>query len=423
MVQRIMVACGVFLLIQGIFGSTATETAAAPVFGPVQLERTTGAPNDFSYRFRVCSPGAVYRLVVENGEKGKDRVSSAIIHLNGEEVFRYSEFSQRSGRVERTVSLQDDNTLGIKLGGGPGGFLAIHVECISGCLDIDFELPEMGTSSSSTLTIQGALQNASGETGVAITSSGEQGEVTAPAYSYGAIFAGQTYLQPGKNTITATAADACGYRVSKTEKLQVDLPEQSDSPEEWVELTPSPASGVLSTAGSLEVKLHAEVRLPGESTFTWDTDGDGIIDQKGPGLQTITAVYDAPGLYFPRLTVLDGDSRSFETTGVVHVMSLAEMDTLLQRKWASMKEGLAAGDIEKATAEFSERTRDAYRRQFTALANDLPRIAEEMGAAKLVEIEGDRAVYDLRTVRNGATYSFQLLFIRDGDGIWRIRNF
>ena len=82
-----------------------------------------------------------------------------------------------------------------------------------------------------------------------------------------------------------------------------------------------------------------------------------------------------------------------------------------------------AGDIEQAVRNFAETSRDSFRQQFTAIAKALPRIVSEMGEATLVEVRGDRAIYDLRTVRNGSIYSFQLEFVREGDGIWRIRSF
>ena len=92
--------------------------------------------------------------------------------------------------------------------------------------------------------------------------------------------------------------------------------------------------------------------------------------------------------------------------------------------WNSMRQALRKRNIEAALAYFTESTRDAFRSEFTALRKDLPQIAEEMGETRLVKVEEDSlAECDLRRVENGTTFSYMLQFVRDYDGIWRIRTF
>ena len=79
--------------------------------------------------------------------------------------------------------------------------------------------------------------------------------------------------------------------------------------------------------------------------------------------------------------------------------------------------------MDAAVEYFAESSREIFHRQFTALSASLDRMVTDMGAFRMVEVRGDQAIYDLRTVRNGKTYSFQVQFIVDGDGIWRIRTF
>ena len=85
-----------------------------------------------------------------------------------------------------------------------------------------------------------------------------------------------------------------------------------------------------------------------------------------------------------------------------------------------MKNALANGDIATATSQFSLHTRDAFGLQFESLKDYLPQIASEMGAIRLLEIKEDRAIYDLRKIKDGTEYSFQVEVIKDEDGIWRI---
>ena len=86
--------------------------------------RQTGAPVTERIRFGVQPPGA-YRLHIVNGTaSGADRVSSAVIRLNGVEVAGPSDFNQNVAQLDVAVSLQEDNLLEIELRGRPGGRLA-----------------------------------------------------------------------------------------------------------------------------------------------------------------------------------------------------------------------------------------------------------------------------------------------------------
>jgi hypothetical protein len=62
-------------------------------------------------------------------------------------------------------------------------------------------------------------------------------------------------------------------------------------------------------------------------------------------------------------------------------------------------------------------------RFFNALAPVLPEIAKEMSDIQLVKYSRDTAIYDIRTVREGVEYSFQLVFTKDSNGIWKISSF
>ena len=46
-----------------------------------------------------------------------------------------------------------------------------------------------------------------------------------------------------------------------------------------------------------------------------------------------------------------------------------------------------------------------------------------MGQINLVRIEDNSAEYEIITTRNGVTYSLHLLFVKDKDGLWRIKVF
>lgn len=78
-----------------------TFAQSQPLFGPNKYTRTTGVPNTYTNSFQACNTGATYKLVVENGEAGKERVSSASISLNGIEIVSENEFNQNVDKIEK----------------------------------------------------------------------------------------------------------------------------------------------------------------------------------------------------------------------------------------------------------------------------------------------------------------------------------
>jgi len=225
-------------------------------------------------------------------------------------------------------------------------------------------------------------------------------------------------LRVGANTITAIATDACGYQAKDT------IIVNTDSIEEPVRLSAMPSSGVLSTIGSLEVTFEAEANIPNPvANYSWDFNGDGIVDESGSAISEVTANYEQTGLYLPSVTVTDTLGSAYTETTVVNVLSRDEMDNLFKNKWEGMRGKLMGGDVEGAVRFFYERTRNRYREQFTALAPVLNEIASDMGEMRMVNATADRAEYEILIDRNGKRYSFHLIFVRDEDGIWRIENF
>ncbi|MGD9241590.1 MAG: hypothetical protein PVG69_16295, partial [Desulfobacterales bacterium] len=99
-----------FITLALIFGpfmgiSAATETT---LFGPNQYMRTKGKPNLYTGTFLGIKGEA--RLIVINGDKGrKNRISSARISVNGEQILGPSDFKQRVYRLEAPVNLEQEN--------------------------------------------------------------------------------------------------------------------------------------------------------------------------------------------------------------------------------------------------------------------------------------------------------------------------
>jgi len=61
--------------------------ASALLFGPKQYVRTTGKPNVYKDTF-LAKPGKGWLYILNGDEDGENRVSSAIITLNGKDIFK-----------------------------------------------------------------------------------------------------------------------------------------------------------------------------------------------------------------------------------------------------------------------------------------------------------------------------------------------
>lgn len=292
------IALGFIAMVTSVAFAAATSEASQPLFGPKEYSRTTGKPDTYSDKVAVCNTAATYMLVIENGDGGQNKISSASVTLNSVEVVNESEFSQKVDRIEKAVTLTADNTLDVKIASGPGGYIKASIYCTANCLDINITSPSNNSAIDRANTIiAGSLSNTYGETGVKIKSAGTEGEVTVLAQTKDNGFAGIVPLQKGANTISATATDACGYQAENS------IIVNTNELEEPIRLTVFPSSGVPSSStGILAVSLKANTRISNSvSNYSWDLNGDGTPEKEGKDLSKVDADYTYAGLYFPKV--------------------------------------------------------------------------------------------------------------------------
>jgi len=121
--------------------------------------------------------------------------------------------------------------------------------------------------------------------------------------------------------------------------------------------------------------------------------------------------------------VEDAGAVACEDVVGISALSREEINNLLADKWEGMRARLAGGDIEGSLAFFEDSAREDYREILQTLGPFLSEIVSEMADIRLIKMARDRAIYDLRAVRDGKEFSFQLLFTKDADGIWRVDSF
>lgn len=96
-------------------------------FGPETFTRSTGKPAIIVRDFSVANPNADYFIQIQNGENGINRVSSAVIKLNGNVIVSPNDLDQSIPGLSRGVVLQSNNTLEIELRSIPDSKLILTI--------------------------------------------------------------------------------------------------------------------------------------------------------------------------------------------------------------------------------------------------------------------------------------------------------
>lgn len=403
-------AVAVLLLFLSIFLCVSTASAGdVTVFGPQKFVRSKDKPAAEIHSFTAYEDEA--RIIVRNGdEDGKNRVSSATVSVNAVEVFKTKDFNQQVDVLEAPVSLFTNNSISVELNSAPEGFLTIQV-FQEPAITVTITSPnENAVINKPYIMVEGLVENpVGGEIGVVVN--GYPAQV-----SGGEFFVNGVGLVEGENLLSAVATDPGGVTVSDSVNVNFDPSAVTD----LIKLTVNPESGTspLGTTFTIEKSLSSPL-----SSSNLICSGPGIPSITQNSLTEYSARFIEEGLYICTAAIIDSQLNTFNDIIGINVLFREEMDTLLQAKWQGMKNALLTGDINKAVSYFAESSRVSFQQQFSLLQNVLPQVVNSMGEITLIDLNGDRAIYDMRTVRAGKIYSFQLLFIKDTDGIWRIRTF
>jgi hypothetical protein len=149
-------------------------------------------------------------------------------------------------------------------------------------------------------------------------------------------------------------------------------------------------------------------------------DGDGVPEVTG-GEPKITNSYQDPGLFFPKVVILDSQGNRFEETTLVHVIAREEVEPLLRSKWEGMKTALVNGDVEGALQYFVATSRDRYRQTFTDLGNErINFLFSTIIEFKIFTLYGKVAGCGAVRIEGGRRYAYPVNFVQDENGIWKI---
>ena len=219
-------------------------------------------------------------------------------------------------------------------------------------------------------------------------------------------------LVEGPNIVTVVATDTSG----NSQTASVNLTGTTTGG--FIKITSSVESGLSPLQATLTIDSSLDL-TNAQLTST----GPGQIQYLSSSLSEYTVSLTSEGIYYFTVKVSDPSGRTYDDTVAVTVLSKIEMDNLLRTKWDWVRTKLADGDIEGALVFFDEDAKNNYRDLFNVLSTMLPTIAQDMSDIQLIEIMPNAVIYDIQTPREGITYSFQLLFTQDDNGLWRINSF
>jgi len=318
--------------------------------------------------------------------------------INKGETVAYTPAPGFSGTDSFTYTITDGN--------GGTATATVRITVISP-ITLKITSPSEGeTISRPDIMVEGTIYNKTGnETGVTVNG------ILAIVYGYEFV-ANHAPLQEGENTITVTATDTDGNTAIRSTTVY------AQTTGDYIKLSSNTESGIS--------PLETVLRIDGSFSFT-----KPILNYVGPGKvelpestsEEYTVTMTKRGIYYFTAQAKDAQDVIYTDSIAIEVLDKAELDALLRGKWRGMNKALAQNDIDSAVSYFDDFSRGAYRETFIALSSLVSQIAEELSDIEFIWMMKNSAEYDIRTIREGKEYSFHLLFVRDKDGLWKIRSF
>lgn len=256
--QRSLLFCVALLCIATV-ASAGTFTA----YGPQQFTRTTGAPAPVTAAFAAPASSAGYVLRLD-----ANSVSSAVVSLNGQEIFVPRDFNHQVVTVERAVTLLAQNQLSVELRGKPGESFTLSV------LAIDNDNPVV--TATATPAPNGAGWNNSDVTVSFDCSDALSGVESCPGTTV-------VTTEGAAQVISGIATDGAGNTAAASVTLNID----KTAPALTVD---SPSEGATVPAQALTVSGTIADALSGVASVTCNG-GAGVV----AGAQFTCSVAIAPG--------------------------------------------------------------------------------------------------------------------------------
>ncbi len=162
------------------------------------------------------------------------------------------------------------------------------------------------------------------------------------------------------------------------------------------------------------------------SSISLDFDGDGHDDYTGSPGALPTNVYSTPGLYMARVTVTDDQGVGHKAETGIEVLDPTALDAQLQQMWTVVKNGVRTNDVASVLPFITLKVRPDFQAMTSALTPaQRSSIDQILTAITFVKVNQNAtsATYEMLRTDDGVQHSYSIVFARDLDGVWRLRNF
>ncbi|RII26337.1 MAG: hypothetical protein CXR31_11645 [Geobacter sp.] len=266
--------------------------------------------------------------------------------------------------------------------------------------------PEGTTITGPDVTVTGTVINSTGaETGIMVNG--------IPAITTGSRFiANHVPLQEGANTLDIKATDANGLTQAVTRNVIAQAGH-------YLRVTSNTDFGT----GPLDISI----RLDGSFTITNPNIGiSGPVSVSlVPGTESteFSATLEVEGIYTITAKATGPDGQGYSDSLMVVVEPKTHLDNLLRNKWSTVNALLSTGNISAALTNFLSATQQKYQAIFDELGPLLPNILATYQSLTTMNIESNIARYKLTTLEEGKRHAYDIVFVRDENGLWRIRSY
>ncbi len=219
-------------------------------------------------------------------------------------------------------------------------------------------------------------------------------------------------LQEGANTLTVTATDANGLTSTATRSVTAQAGH-------YLRIVPNVESGTAPLDISLRLDGSFTIANPSVSI----TGPVSVSLVPGTEQSEFSATIAVEGTYTITASAVGPDGQTYSNTATITVVSQSQTDTILQEKWKVLVDGLAAENVTNALSVIHSKARSTYQAMITALGGQLQSIAASQRQFNIISVNNRRAKYELITNENGTLYSYEVLFIREGNGLWALYEF
>ncbi len=400
----------VVFLLGFAFTALAEEVA---IFGPHRFDKPRGAPVTIQESFEAPSGIKDCLLTLSSGEGGERESKNLHLRLNGSELLASADL-RGANPATAAVTLLPQNTLAVTLKGQGGTFVTAAISCRQDSAIVVHSPLEGSTVKERSFTLRGTIQGLKNP-GVRIG--------MLPAVTEGEEFAFNqlsTIGLSGPQDIPIEALDSAGRKAQTTLHLNFDP--------NWagVELKADKTAG----PSPLEVLFETETFLGPDnplvsSALSCSGPGRVLVDQSAPG--SFRAALEGIGLFDCTLRATDSLGAAHTDTLAIALYDSVALDLRLKDHWTGMQGAMASGDIEKTLSFFCADSQDRYRQIFAALGDKLSGLGAAMREIEAVEWGDGGARYRIKKSENhgGRTYeiSYEIFFMQDLDGLWKIFQF